>query len=367
MSVVSDGRSKDTVSARGVRLGAAWIAAIAWCAASGAGARAHDFPRSESMVTVRGPDVHARVSLDLIELGGVDTNGDGAVSYSELDEQIDRIYALVKQHFVITADVPLVRMSVERYAVVDDHVLQMDLALVFASDVSDLTIRSTFDEIMRPDHQHATRVLIAGVTGNATLNALMPQATFRAGGATRLDAIGRFVRLGMEQMLTGYDHLAILATLLVATSTLGMVVKVIASFTLAHGLAFGLATSGVVLPPARVAGSLTAVGIAWIAAENLSGVRAVDRFVTAFVVGLVNGMGFSTVLAARLVPRPLLALASLSYWVGIDIGQLVVVAAMVPLVAGGASTVWPSLRRAVSVGTALLAAYWFVQRTFLNP
>ena len=97
-------------------------------------------------------------------------------------------YALVKQHFVITADVPLVRMSVERYAVVDDHVLQMDLAFVFASDVSDLTIRSTFHEIMRPDHQHATRVLIAGATGNATLNAVTPQATFAAGGASHLEA-----------------------------------------------------------------------------------------------------------------------------------------------------------------------------------
>ena len=117
------------------------------------------------MVTVRGPDVHARLALDLIELGGVDGNMDGAVSYSELDEQVDRVYALVKQHFVITADVPLVGMSLEHYAVVDDHVLQMDLAFVFASDVSDLTIRSTFHEILRPDHQHATRVLIAGATG----------------------------------------------------------------------------------------------------------------------------------------------------------------------------------------------------------
>ena len=142
--------------------------------------------------------------------------------------------------------------------------------------------------------------------------------------------------------------------------------KVIASFTLAHGLAFGLRGIGRRLgTPGRVSGSLIALGIAWIAAENLSGVRILDRSVTTCIVGVVNGLGFSTVLAARLIPRPLLALAAASYWVGIDIGQLVVVAAMVPLVAGGASTVWPSLRRAVSVGTALLSAYWFVQRTFL--
>jgi hypothetical protein len=220
---------------------------------------------------------------------------------------------------------------------------------------------------MRPDHQHATRVLIAGVTGNAMLNTVTPQATFRAGGASRLDAAWRLVRLGMDQMFTGYDHLALLATLLVATTTLGVVVKVIVWFTLAHGLAFALATSGVVALPERVTGSLIALGIAWIAAENLSGVRVLDRVLATCIVGVVSGLGFSTVLAARLIPRPLLALASASYWVGIDIGQLVVVAAIVPLVAGGASTVWPPLRRAVSVGTALLGSYWFVQRTFLNP
>lgn len=196
---------------------------------------------------------------------------------------------------------------------------------------------------------------------------MTPQATFRAVGTSRLDAAWRFVRLGADQMFTGYDHLALLATLLAATSTLGMVVNVVASFMLAHGLALGLAMYGDVALPARVTGSLIALAVVWIAAENLSGVRIVDRSLATCIVGLVNGLGCSAALAARLVPRPLLALASASYWVGIDIGQLVVVAAMVPLVAGGASTMWPSLRRAVSVFTALLAGYWFVQRMFLNP
>jgi hypothetical protein len=95
--------------------------------------------------------------------------------------------------------------------------------------------------------------------------------------------------------------------------------------------------------------------------------RVVDRRLATCIVGVLSGLGFSTALATQLIPRPLLGLASVSYWAGIDIGELVVVAAMVPLVAGGPSAMWPALRRAVSVGTALLGAYWFVQRTFLNP
>ena len=315
------------------------MAACALWILSGSSARAHDFPRSESTVTVRGADVFARLALDLIELGGVDTNGDGAVSYTELDAHMDRVYAIVKQHFVVTADAPLVRMSAEHSAVVNDHVLQMDLAFTFASEVSDLTIHSTFHDVMRPDHQHATRVSMAGATENATLNAATPQATFSAGGSR---AMWRFGRLGMDQVFAGYDRLALLAVLLVTASTIGMLVAVMVPFTLAHAVALGLATSGIVVLPARVALGLIALGILWVAVENLAGVKA--RRLTAGIVGLFYGFRCSTMLSAQLVPRPVLPLASVSYWVGMNIGQLAVVAVVIPLV----------------------AVYWSVQRRFVN-
>src|SRR5471032_3268083 len=91
------------------------VVAISLCAVSLLAVRtgAHDFPRSESTVTVRGHEVHARLSLDLLELGGVDTSGDGVVSYTELDAQMDRIYAIIKQHFLVAADAPLLRTSAE--------------------------------------------------------------------------------------------------------------------------------------------------------------------------------------------------------------------------------------------------------------
>ncbi len=191
----------------------------------------------------------------------MDTSGDGVVSYTELDQQLDRVYAIVKRHFLVTANVPLVRMSAEHAVVVNDHVLQMDLALIFTSDVSDLTIRSTFDEVMRPDHQHATRVTIAGASETATLNAVTPQATFVAGGSR---AAARFVRLGMDQRssFARYDALALLAVLLVAASTPGALAKVLAPFTLAHGVALGLVASGLVVLPARAIRRLLTVPLA---------------------------------------------------------------------------------------------------------
>jgi HupE/UreJ protein len=292
--------------------------------------RSHDFPRSESTVTARGPEVHVRLALDLLELGGVDANGDGAVSYTELDANLERVYALVTQHFVVTADVPPVRKSAERSVVVNDHVLQMDLVFVFASDVSAVTIRSSFQDVMRPDHQHATRVSIAGATESATLNAVTPQATFAAGGSR---AMWRFARLGMDQVFARYDGLALLAVLLVAASTIDMLVAMMVPFTLAHAVALGLATSGIVVLSVRVALGLIAFGILWVAAESLAGVRAVDCRLTAGIVGLFYGFRCSTMLSAQFVPRPVLPLASASYWLGMNVGQLAVAAVLIPLVA----------------------------------
>jgi hypothetical protein len=290
--------------------------------------RAHDFPRSESTVTVQGATARARLALDLLELGGVDTSGDGVVSYTELDEDLDRVYAIVKQHFLVTANVPLARMSAERAVVVNDHVLQMDLVFIFTSDVTDLTIRSTFDEVMRPDHQHATRVTIAGASETATLNAMTPQATFQAGGSR---GAARFARLGMDDVFARYDALALLAILLVAASTPGALAKVMVPFTLAHGVALGLAASGLVVLPVRAIVGLIVLGILWVAVENLTGVRVIDRAITVGIAGVFYGLGCSTTLLAQGIPRPVLPLASASYWIGIIVGQLVVVAVVVPL------------------------------------
>ncbi len=245
--------------------------------------RAHDFPRSESTVTVQGATARVRLALDLLELGGVDSSGDGVVSYTELDEHMVRVYEIVKQHFVVTANVPLTRMSAEHAVVVNDHVLQMDLVFIFPSDVTNVTNRSTFQAVMRPDHQHVTRVTIAGATGEATLNAVTPQATFDAGGSR---AAWRFARLGMDQVFARYDAMALLAVLLVAASTPGALARVMAPFTLAGSVGVGLAASDMVTLPARATVGLIVLGILWVAVENVAGVRVVGRAVSAGVAGV---------------------------------------------------------------------------------
>src|SRR5580700_10964028 len=77
------------------------LTALALCSTLAGTCTAHDFSRSESRVEIHGREVRVALSLNLLELSGVDTNADGVISYDELDRAIDGIYAQIKLHYVL--------------------------------------------------------------------------------------------------------------------------------------------------------------------------------------------------------------------------------------------------------------------------
>jgi hydrogenase/urease accessory protein HupE len=184
--------------------------------------------------------------------------------------------------------------------------------------------------------------------------------------ATNWETFWRFTRLGVEHIFTGYDHLAFLLGLLVATTTMGSLVSVVTSFTLAHSITLALATFNLVNLPSRLTESLIAVSIGYIAAENLLDFRAMKRYYVTFFFGLIHGFGFSTVLRDMQLPRSSLALSLFSFNFGVEIGQITFVLLVFPLVQDLVKSGWTRLKPAVSAGVACLAVYWFVQRAFLG-
>ena len=116
--------------------------------------RAHDVGQSESELVVGGSQVRARVTLDLLEVAGVDLNGDDRISYGELDDGIERIFALLRNYLEITDAERSARITLERYTVKDDHVAQLELLLAFERPVTSLTIASRLHQVLRPNHEH---------------------------------------------------------------------------------------------------------------------------------------------------------------------------------------------------------------------
>jgi hypothetical protein len=329
-------------------------------------ARAHDVSQSDSKIEVHGREVHVSFRLNLLELRYVDTNGDGLISYDELDNSIARVYADVKQHFLLRAPDPPTRVTLEKYSVVEGHLVDMELNYEFGQDVTRLEVTSTLYQITQPTHEHLTSANLNGTVHEAVLNGANPTTVFAAGDATTLKTFGNFVRLGIMHIFTGYDHLAFLVGLLIVTTNLQSLIKIITSFTVAHCITLALATFNVVVIPSRWTESLIAASIAYVAAENLWGKRAVERYFIAFIFGLVHGFGFSNVLREMDLARAHLALSLFSFNLGVEIGQLAFVLALFPLVIYMASSSWKrQCQVSVSAVVLCLAVYWFMQRAFL--
>jgi hypothetical protein len=158
-------------------------------------------------------------------------------------------------------------------------------------------------------------------------------------GLVRLDprwhhAALRFVESGFWHILDGIDHLLFILCLVIPFRKLGPLVLIITAFTVAHSItlisaAFGLAPAGLWFPP--LIETLIAVSILYMALENILGASVRRRWIIAFAFGLVHGFGFSFALQESLQFAGSHLLTSLlSFNVGVELGQLLVLIVLVP-------------------------------------
>ncbi len=188
--------------------------------------------------------------------------------------------------------------------------------------------------------------------------------------ATALD----YLRLGMEHIFTGADHIAfVVGLLLLAPLAAGgrtrrgvlYTVKVATAFTLAHSVTLALAALGILTLPSSVVEPGIAATIAFVGAEDLLGKLPRRRYVITFLFGLVHGLGFASVLAEIGLPRRGFALALGMFNLGVEIGQVCIVLLVVPplmLIARRSERAYRVLLRVAGAGLFLAGVTWFVLR-----
>ena len=192
-----------------------------------------------------------------------------------------------------------------------------------------------------------------------------------AGGA--LAVFTAFVGHGIEHILFGYDHLLfVLALMLIVRNTRALIFTVTA-FTVAHSITLALAALGVVHVPGPPVEAAIAFSIVLVAAEILRmragqpSLTANRPWLIAFCFGLLHGFGFAGALSEIGLPRAELPLALFGFNIGVELGQLAFIAAVLALVAmarrvralgavAGLSVRWAPY----AIGS--LAAFWFVER-----
>jgi hypothetical protein len=324
-------------------------------------AYAHDILRGECNLQASGRTVRATFVLNLFELKDPVVPGSPRLTVAQLDGAIGKIFDSVQRHFSLRAPDAPARTTLGQYTLVDGNVVHMEALYVFERDVTEIEVSSTLHAIMPPGHQLLLTVRLNGTLHEEILDAITTRARFSGTNATPWQTVWRFGRLGVEHIFTGYDHLAFLMGLLVAAGTVGTLVKVVTSFTVAHSITLALATFGAVSLPSRLTESLIAVSIGYIAAENLLDFRVMPRHYVTFFFGLIHGFGFSTVLREMELPRSDLALSLFSFNAGVEVGQIAIVLLAFPLIRELTASGW-RLKTAVSAAIGCLAVYWFAQR-----
>lgn len=211
----------------------------------------------------------------------------------------------------------------------------------------------TIVSVMRPDGAREERIIDADHM----------VAQFDLGRAAPSSWLG-FLRLGIEHIASGFDHLLFLAALLMGSRRIKDLLLTITAFTLAHSVSLALSVLGLVaVSPAWVEPAIAA-SIVWVAAENLVGEHpSWRRYLLAFVFGLVHGLGFAEALTGLHLPRESLVSALIGFNLGVEVAQAAAVLALAPLLGWRARR--PSARRwerAVSALIAIIGLAWFTQR-----
>ncbi len=182
--------------------------------------------------------------------------------------------------------------------------------------------------------------------------------------ALLLANLRRFVRLGVEHIFLGYDHLCFLLALLVV-SRFRELVKIVTSFTVAHSLTLILAALGVARLPSRLVECAIALTIVYVAAENLWRKNFAHRWLLTFAFGLIHGFGFAGVIAELGLPAVYRVRCLLAFNVGVEIGQLAIVALAFPCIVLLGK--WRYGARVTAVFSILLGLFglgWFFERAF---
>ncbi|MEZ5288316.1 MAG: HupE/UreJ family protein [Vicinamibacterales bacterium] len=232
-----------------------------------------------------------------------------------------------------------------------------------------------------PIHQTFVNVYEDGALRQQNiLTADQPSMRFYAGTAQgRLAVVRTFVASGIEHILIGPDHILFLVGLLLLGGTLPRLAAIVTAFTVGHSVTLTLAALDIVSPPARIVEPLIALTIVIVGTDNLFVLYERSRHGTrerpardarplfAGFFGLVHGFGFASVLRSFGLPQGALAWSLVSFNVGVELGQLLIVV----LAAGALAVVARASARSAaqvawwgSIGVILAGGYWFVTRLF---
>jgi hypothetical protein len=353
-------------------------------------AQAHKPSDAYLQLKIDGTRIEQRFDIALRDLDrelALDADDDGQLHWGEVRTRWADIDALAQQGLALRADGQACRAGVLGTPQLDTHsdgrYAVLTRTWTCPSDVHRLDVDYSLFARGDPTHRGIVRVQHAAHTEPAVLvPGAVPHAFGIAADGAASPGFAGFVREGVHHILIGTDHVLFLLALLLPAvlwrapppvrwqaaprlkPVLLDVLRVVTAFTVAHSITLALAAFDIVNPPSRWVESIIAASVVLAALNNLWPVVREDRWKLTFTFGLVHGFGFASALKDLGLEKGALAVPLFGFNLGVELGQLVIVAAFVALVWKLRSSRF--YRRLLlpggSIAIALLAAAWFVER-----
>jgi hypothetical protein len=326
-------------------------------------AHAHSSSNSYLTLSTSGPVLTLRADLHMRDLDlifDLDANRDGQVTWGEAQARSPELDDWLGQGIALTAagqkcDLGHADLQASEHA---DGTYLSALWVVncpgisSAAKATDARLALRYGLIFAQDslHRGLLKVDFGDDQTSALLSPERPEAQISRADSSPLKVFGRYILEGVWHIWIGIDHILFLLSLLVlaplqssrqrvvhwqAASQVRPVVldvlAVVTAFTVAHSITLGLTITGWLTPPADLVEPAIAMSVVLAALNNLLGFSALKRWRLAFVFGLVHGFGFASVLLDLGLPASALLAALGGFNIGVELGQLAIVGAFLPV------------------------------------
>jgi len=318
---------------------------------------------------------------DLQAVIALDKNSDGTISTEEIEARRPTLDTVARELLLATLDGKPLSILETKCSLDENNNFEFESRFAPESG-SALTVTSRWIEVLPPGHRQFvtfqegtgpdfTEDLLDAVNNVFTVTlspTAAPPTQSTSPPPQKRRSFSNFFVLGIEHILTGYDHLLFLFALLIVCDNFKSIAKIVTCFTLAHSLTLALATLDIVQISPDVVEPMIAASIVYVGLENIlrSG-HPKGRWLLTFGFGLVHGFGFAGVLREMQIAKAGSVVVPLvSFNLGVEAGQIAVAALVLPLI-------WwlkkkpafaPRWVPACSALVAVVGTYWFIQRVW---
>ena len=345
---------------------------------------------SDSYLTVRIAEDHIEGQWDIalrdLDFAiGLDQDGDGNLTWDEIKAQHQAIASYAMSRLHLSAGLQVCPTQVLQH-LIDEHsdgayaVIRFKVVCPPGFATLKLDYGLLFD--LDPQHKGLLKLEVAGQTSTAILTPESPSHLLTLSPVAPFGQFSQYLGAGVWHIWIGFDHILFLLSLLlpavlVLSGKIWLpgerfkdafvdVLKIVTAFTLAHSVTLTLASLGLISLPSRWVESAIAASVVIAALNNLFPTILKYRWIAAFLFGLIHGFGFASVLSDLDLSRVTLSLALVGFNLGVELGQIAIVSAFLPLAFVLRRTFF--YRQLVVAGgsclVVLIAAVWFVERAF---